>query len=279
MPRRCEPILKIIMALFVAISIASPASARWILPKVDQTSWDALLNQFVNAKHRVDYARLKKDGAQRLNEYIASLGRPGTHPLSPDEKKALLINAYNAFTIQWVVENYPIKSIWSTVSPFTAPRHKLGGKMVSLNEIESQLRAMGDPRIHAALVCAARSCPPLRREAYVVGRLNEQLDDNVREWLANPSLNRFYPSQGKAEISPIFKWYRKDFDAYPGGLQGFLRKYAPQQVIKKLGDRRLEISFLEYDWGLNDQSDLGGNYSQLQYAIDRVENWLHSLTN
>jgi uncharacterized protein DUF547 len=79
---------------------------------------------------------------------------------------------------------------------------------------------MADPRIHAALVCAARSCPPLRREAYVADRLGGQLDNNVREWLAKPSLNHFGPSQGKAEISPIFKWYRMDFDAYLGGIEG-----------------------------------------------------------
>lgn len=86
---------------------------------------------------------------------------------------------------------------------------------------------MGGPRIHAALVCAARISRPLMREAYVAGRLDAQVDDNVRELLANPALNRSYPARGKAEISFIFIWYRKDFDAYPGGLQGFLRKYAP----------------------------------------------------
>jgi Protein of unknown function, DUF547 len=269
--------MKIIPALFIAISLAFPVSARWMLPKVGQSQWDALLKQFVNMRHRVDYAGLKKYGAQRLNEYIVSLGRPGSLSLSPNEKKAQLINAYNAFTIQWVVENYPIKSIWSTDSPFTAARHRLGGKMVSLNEIESQLRAMGDPRIHAALVCAARSCPPLRREAYVASRLDDQLDENVREWLANPALNRFEPSKGKAIISPIFEWYRKDFDSYPGGLQGFLGKYAPPDVIKELGDKKLEVSYLTYDWGLNDQSGLGGKYSRLQFAIDWVLNWFRNI--
>jgi Protein of unknown function, DUF547 len=269
--------MRIIPALFIAISLASPVSARWMLPQVGQSQWDALLKQFVNVKHRVDYAGLKEEGAQRLNEYIDSLERPGTQALSPDEKKALLIDAYNAFTIQWVVENYPVRSIWTTDSPFTVRRHKLGGKMVSLDEIESQLRAMGDPRIHAALVCAARSCPPLRREAYVASRLNDQLDDNVREWLANPSLNRFEPSQSTAIISPIFKWYQKDFDAYPGGRQGFLRKYAPADMIKEIGDKQLKISYLTYDWGLNDQAGLGENYSHLQFAIDWVLNWLRNL--
>ncbi len=79
------------------------------------------------------------------------------------------------------------------------------------------------------------------------------------------------------KISPIFKRYRKDFDAYPGGLEGFLRKYAPQQLIAELGQRKLQISFLNYDWGLNDQVDIGKNYSRLQFALDWVENWFRSL--
>jgi hypothetical protein len=245
--------MKIILVFIASVVLAAPLSAQQALPKVDRSPWDAVLKQFVNEKHQVDYGRLKKDGAQRLTDYIISLGRAGTQPLSSNEKKALLINAYNALTVQWVVKNYPITSIQRTDSPFTESRHRLGGETVSLDAIESQLRAVGDPRIHAALVCAARSCPPLRREAYVADRLDEQLDDNIREWLADPALNQFYPSQGRAEISPIFKWYRKDFDAYPSGLEGFLRKYAPRQVIRELGNRRLDISFGDYDWGLNTQ--------------------------
>ena len=132
---------------------------------------------------------------------------------------------------------------------------------------------MRDPRIHAALVCAARSCPPLRREAYVAERVDEQLDDNVREWLADPFLNRFYPAEGRAEITPFFTWYGKDFDAYPGGLKGIIRKYAPREDVTELDHKGLETSFLNYDWGLNDQSEVGENYSRLQFAIDRVRNW------
>jgi hypothetical protein len=263
--------------LLAFLVLTRAAFSQISLPRVDQGLWDALLKEFVNEQHLVDYARFRKDGRARLNEYIATLGPTGTQPLSPNERKALLINAYNAFTIQWILKNYPIVSIWRTSAPFTQARYYLGGKMVSLDEIESQLRATGDPRIHSALVCAARSCPPLRREAYVPERLDEQLDDNVREWLANTSLNRFDPSQGEAEVSPIFKWYRQDFDTYPGGLEGFLRKYHPPRLNRERGNMRLKIHFRDYDWGLNDWSDLGKNYSKLQFVIDWVRNWLRSL--
>jgi len=149
--------------------------------------------------------------------------------------------------------------------------------MVSLDQIESQLRAMGDPRIHAALVCAARTCPPLRREAYVAECLGRQLDDNVRAWLADRSLNTFEPEQAQAEVSPIFKWYGKDFDSYPGGLEGFLRQYAPPDVKAALGERKFQIRFKNYDWGLNDQSRLGTEYSRLRLAVDWVRNWFQGL--
>ena len=131
--------------------------------------------------------------------------------------------------------------------------------MVSLDQIESRLRAMGDPRIHAALVCAARSCPPLRREAYIAARLGEQLDDNVREWLADRSLNTFDSARAQAEVSPIFKWYGKDFDSYPGGLAGFLLQYAPPDAKAALGERKFQITFKSYEWGLNDQSRFGAD--------------------
>ncbi len=264
-----------LVALFTSIRLSY---SRQSPPGVDPAPWDALLKEFVSAQHRVDYARLKREGLGRLRDYTTALAQLGNQPLPPDEEKALLINAYNAFTIQWVLDNYPIESIWSTSAPFAEARHRLGGKMVSLDQIESQLRAMGDPRIHAALVCAARSCPPLRREAYVAGRLGQQLDDNVRQWLADRSLNTFDSEHGQTEVSPIFNWYGKDFDSYPGGLEGFLRQYAPLDVKAALGEKKkFQIRFKNYDWGLNDQSRLGAEYSRLRFAVDWVRNWFLGL--
>ena len=263
-----------VVALLASAGLLHPQQS---VPALGPASWDILLKQFVNPQHRVDYARLKKEGSGRLQEYIDVLGWPGSERLPANQEKALLINAYNAFTVRWVLDNYPVESIWSTSAPFTEARHQLGGRRVSLDQIESRLRAMGDPRLHAALVCAARSCPPLRREAYDADRLDEQLDDNVQQWLGDPSLNTFDADGGRAEISLIFKWYGKDFDSYPGGLDGFLRRYLPAGVNGAFAHRELKIRFKDYDWGLNDQSDLGTDYSRLHFAIDRARNWLLDL--
>jgi hypothetical protein len=179
-----------------------------------------VLKHFVNAQHRVDYARLKKECSGPLKEYIDGLAQAGKQTFPANQEKALLINAYNAFTVRWVLENYPTESIWRTFAPFAEARHQFRGQDVSLDQIESKLRAMADPRIHAALVCAARSCPPLRQEAYVGGRLDEQLDDNVRQWLADRSLNTFDPEHGRAEVSLIFKWYARTLTLILAALKG-----------------------------------------------------------
>lgn len=252
-----------------------PASKNF-LPRVDPTPWDQTLHEFVNRQHLVDYAKLKQQGWKRLRDYVSSLGQQGSRPLSPAQKEALLINAYNAMTVEWIVENYPTKSIWDTLRPFKARRFRLAGEAVSLDEIEARLREMKDPRIHAALVCASLSCPPLRREAYVAGKLNQQLDANVREWLANPALNRFVPNKHEAIVSPIFKWYRKDFDSYPGGVRGFLLEFGPPEATRDLEHSKFSISYQDYHWGLNDQAGQGRNYSAFQLGINWLKNWFRN---
>ncbi|HXH50388.1 MAG TPA: DUF547 domain-containing protein [Terriglobia bacterium] len=247
-----------------------------MLPKVDPVPWDEILHQYVNPQHLVDYARLKQQDWKKLREFVASLGQRGLEELSPDEKKALLLNAYNSMTMEWIVENYPVESIWGTQMPFKARRFLLAGESVSLDDIESRLREMNDPRIHAALVCAARSCPPLRREAYTAANIDEQLNSNVHEWLANSALNQFYPDRRLANVSPIFKWYGKDFDEYPGGLRGFLLKFGPPAATEKLRDGKFAIRFATYHWGLNDQSGRGKGYTTFQLGINWLKNWFQN---
>lgn len=259
----------------IGLSLAAVVFAAPRIPRVDHNIWNTLLSEFVNKQQLVDYVGLKQRGMRRLNTYVDFLGNAGavTGGVSLDERKATLINAYNALTISWIVENYPTKSIQATANPFRERRHTLGGTLVSLDEIEGLLRETGDPRIHAALVCAALSCPPLSREAYVGSRINVQLDENTRKWLANSKLNRFDPRSAEAEVSPIFSWYKADFAVYSGGLEGFLRCYAPPESMTAFGDERIKISFLSYHWGLNDQSDLGRDYSFFQLAIDWIKGW------
>ncbi len=211
----------------------------------------------------MDYRALASEDRPVLDRYVQQLALPWPQ-LDPAARKAALINAYNALTIRWVVANYPVESIWRTKKPFSAKRHTVNGAMVSLDDIETELRA-SDPRIHAALVCAARSCPPLRREPYTASAVDQQLDANMREWLAMTDRNRFDAASGVASVSKIFDWYKKDFDRL-GGVPAVLARYGPRPGSWK------KIEYQRYHWGLNDTSDIGSRYSDLNFYADKLRN-------
>jgi hypothetical protein len=156
---------------------------------------------------------------------------------------------------------------------FSARRHDIGGRKASLDDVErSRLRPLLGYRAHAMLVCAARSCPPLQRFAYTASQLDQQIDTAYRAWLAREDLNRFLPDQKKAEISSIFNWFKDDFDK-AGGVQKILVKYAPQQYHDFLAGGNYQISYLPYNWGLNDQGDHGKDYGRNQLIWDSTLNF------
>lgn len=131
---------------------------------LDHQAWEELLQRYVRPDHRVDYARWKHEGATGLDAYLTQLAKPFPKETSPAERQAALTNAYNALTIRWVLTHFPVKSIWKTKQPFTEKRHTVDGRQVSLDDIETELRNTMGARTHSVLVCAARSCPPLRRK-------------------------------------------------------------------------------------------------------------------
>src|SRR5574337_1106874 len=111
----------------LAFFLLTPAG-NGTLPKVDPAPWDEILHQYVNPQHLVEYAKLKQQDWKKLRKFVADLGQQGPQELLPAEKEALLINAYNSMTIEWIVENYPVQSIWDTQTPFKARRFRLGGE-------------------------------------------------------------------------------------------------------------------------------------------------------
>ena len=247
----------------------SPGAENNVL---DHSVWDALLKQYVNAESRVDYSRLKERGLEELDAYMGQIAARWPEGIPQDAQKAALINSYNALTVRWVLENYPVKSIWQTRHPFREARYTVNGAKVSLDDIEGRLRRMGDARIHGGLVCAARSCPPLRREAYTAAHVDSQLDDNVRQWLANDKLNQFFPERRSAHASMIFKWYKSDFETGYGSVEKFLAKYAPDNKGAFLLEPGATLKFNEYHWGLNDSSGLGSDYSKGNFLWNYLRN-------
>jgi hypothetical protein len=229
------------------------------------TSWNSVLTKYQSEDGKVKYAELKKDSAAKGHEFtafLAELGKVDTlqyKGLSRNDKMAFLINSYNAFTIKLILDNYPTKSIKSIGGLFKKPWDieffsLLEGKLKSLDPIEHKYlrRVFKDYRIHAAVNCASISCPNLRREAFVADRLDAQLDEQMRVWLADQTKNNFGDSQSKKiEISKIFDWYKDDFVQNGGGVLEVLKKYAPEAVKEKLA-KNPSISYLDYNWDLNE---------------------------
>lgn len=233
----------------------------------DHSLFDQLLKLHVNEKGEVDYAAFNAD--TRLDDYLAYLDtvEPGT--LSEDEALALWINAYNAYTIKLIVDNYPVGSIREISpfrikglslaipkinSPFEYELANVGGETYSLDDIEHEIlrKQFDEPRIHFALVCASYSCPPLRREAYVASRLDAQLNEQARIFLHDPTKNRINAAGEKIYLSRIFKWFGKDFIKNGNTLQAYLAPFFEGPVREKLASNAYDIKYLKYDWRLND---------------------------
>lgn len=249
--------------VFVLLLQPICASAVNVPAGIKHDDFDRLLKKYVDSNGLVAYEKWKANGedCKALTSYLEQFGASGNNA-SGNERFASLVNAYNGFVLNWILDNYPTESIWALKNSFKAKRHKVGGEMVALNDIEnSALRPEFGYRTHAVLVCAARSCPPLQRSAYTAAQLNEQDDHAYRVWLGRTDLNEFMPDKNEAAVSTIFKWFKADFDK-SGGPKAVMAKYAPAPAKPLLQKPDCKISYKTYNWGLNDQGPHGRNWKQ-----------------
>lgn len=214
---------------------------------VDHSQWDSLLKKYVNEEGLVDYDGFQKE-RPLLNGYLNQLANlDPSNKWSAQELLAYYINLYNAVTVELILDNPEVSSIKDIDAPWTKGRARVDGRLLSLGGIENGvLRKMNEPRIHFAINCASISCPPLLREAYTAGKINEQLDKATKQFI-NSSKNDI--SANTAALSSIFKFYTEDF--YRGSnksLLPYINKYANTQVAPGT-----PVTFKEYDWGLNKQ--------------------------
>ncbi|MBI5427416.1 MAG: DUF547 domain-containing protein [Nitrospinae bacterium] len=229
----------------------------------DFSGWDALLKTHVSPSTRpgirfnaVAYARLKED--PRFAQLTGDLGKfPLDRLNSREERLSFWINVYNILAVKTVLDHFPVKSIkdaGNIVSPvWKRPAGTVGGGERTLHEIEHDiLRKMGEPRIHSAIVCASLSCPDLRMEAFVPGALNAQLDGQMKTFLENKEKGlRVDVQGGRVYLSSIFKWFAEDFES-KGGVLAFVAQYAAPPDKKILTSGKAKISYLDYDWSLNE---------------------------
>lgn len=212
---------------------------------IDHSKWTDVLQVYVAKNGNVNYRDLQNNRIV-LNDYLNDLASNSPKDnWSNAETKAYWINAYNAYTVQLILDNYPLKSIKDLNDPWDQTFFKINGETMSLNTIEHKiLRPMGDPRIHFAIVCASQSCPKLLNYAYEPETLNDQLDEAAKEFINDASKNSLTASQ--ITISKIFKWFKSDF---PKGAAfiNYLNNYSTLKIHPEP-----KINYQNYNWSLNE---------------------------
>ncbi len=239
-------------------------------------AWTALLQRHVlvlrgGQASQLRYAALAADHGA-LRSYLAAMSAVSAaqfDAFGKERQQAFLINAYNAFTVELVLTRYPalksIKDLGSFLSsPWKPAWIPLLGRQLSLDGIEHDLLrrrgAYDEPRVHFAVNCASVGCPMLREEAYVAERLDVQLAQQTRRFLADRTRNRWNAARGRLELSKIFDWYGDDFRQGHQGITsvaGLAARHADVLADAPADQERIrrgaeDIGFLDYDWSLND---------------------------
>jgi uncharacterized protein DUF547 len=249
--------IKIIIPILVLLSLEAFAQ---------DALYSSLLQKYVQ-QGKVNYKELCKN--PDLAKYISTLEASNPEDISDNKNRlAFWINAYNAYTLKVICDHYPVKSIndlhsggltLGSVFKTTIWDKEilvLNHKNTSLNNIEHKIirPEFKDFRIHFALVCAAKSCPPLRSEAYKGPTLDQQLDDQAKLFLSDASKNHFDIAAQKASISKIFDWYQKDFGNNKSEMLLAISKYLPDQIRKSIQSApdKWQVDYTNYDWSLNE---------------------------
>ncbi|MGB0867666.1 MAG: DUF547 domain-containing protein, partial [Granulosicoccaceae bacterium] len=201
---------------------------------------------------------------QQLDAYTDKLSAVSAKSFdgwSRDEQLAFLINAYNAFTVELVLSEYPkidsIKDIGGWFgSPWKQEFFTLLGEKRHLDAVEhDMIRGSGrydEPRIHVAVVCASIGCPALRPEAFVAEQLEAQLEDSMRRFLADSSRNAY--QDGRLTVSKIFDWYGEDFPSLQSLFAAHAEQLAKDSVARQhIRNGDYKLAFGDYDWALNDR--------------------------
>ena len=262
------------MAAILLAAVLASAAGVVSAQAFDQTydSYDKVLKAYVTDGH-VNYSGLK-NVPNVLDPYLdsaAGVPEEQFNSWTESQRLAFLINLYNAATLKLIVDHYPVKSIKDIGSflkgPWDQPVVRLFGKIITLNHLEHDIlrKQYSEPRIHMVLVCAARGCPPLRSEAYLSEKLDEQLDDQSRRYLVSPAGLRIDREKKSVYFSSIFKWYGEDFidryapangstglDKTERAVTNFYSPYLTAVDSHFLSVGGYSVKYMDYDWSLNE---------------------------
>lgn len=254
------PVAALLIALILAL-----ASPSWSAPErspIDLKAYGELLEAHTRSTQdlvgtRVDYRALQR--SKELTALVRQIERAKPSTLDRDEKLAFWINAYNLLALDLVVKHYPVDSI-KDIGSFFSPVWdievaKIEGRAVSLGGIEHEiLRKMSEPRIHAAIICASTSCPPLARTPFSPATIDADLNAAMHSWLMSDekgiAINR---SARSVRLSKIFDWFEEDFEAQ-GGVLNAIAPHLNKADARWLKEnaKTATIGYFGYDWSLND---------------------------
>ena len=201
----------------------------------------------------VDYPQYASD--PRFTQYIEQLNRlDPTILLTNNDRLAFWINTYNAFAIKGILNGYSPKTKFGQYPYFVGEEYMVGGEDVNLWSIERDILIprFREPRIHFAIVCASQSCPKLQSWAYTPDALDKQLTNSAKQFINDPTRNRFDSQNKIAYLSMIFNWFEEDFTNHSGSLLKYVAQYVNDETLAHdLRTTPYTIKFLEYDWNLN----------------------------
>jgi len=248
----------------VVVGQAVAANRQVSMDQIDHAVWNQLLQKYVDQNGGVNYKAWKASTAdvQMLDGYLNTLSTASRKTnATRTAQLAFWINAYNAVTVKGILREYPTTSIRNHTARFVGYNIwknlllVVGDSKISLDEMEHQvLRKMGEPRIHFAIVCASHSCPRLLNQAYVAERLDEQLTANSKQFFANSENFKHDVNNRKFQLSSILSWFGKDFGSNQAAQLKSIAPYLPtRQAYNAAINNSVKVSYLDYDWGLNEQ--------------------------
>lgn len=239
------------------------ASQQASIGEIDHSTFDTLLKKYVDTDGYVDYSSWQRSQRDRqaLRYYLTQLSQADRQKRASREARlAFWINAYNAMTLEGILQEYPTTSIRNHTSKFGGYNIwkdlplLVGNQSYSINDMEHKiLRKMGDPRIHFAIVCASIGCPRLRNEAYTAKNVDTQLADNSRDFFKRRQNFQVDANTGTVHISSILKWFGSDFGRTEAKRMAYLRPYLPREHQQIASNPRVKVRYLDYNWKLNDQ--------------------------
>ena len=239
-----------------AFAVATVLGATPVLAAApfDHSAWESVLHRFVDDDGRVAYKDLAAEGRGALDGYLRALANAQPDGWPSTEQIAFWVNAYNAMIVKAVLEGHTAESVVGRYQLFSRFSLPIAGRACTPDYVEKTvLHALGESRVHFALVWASTSSPKLRRHAWVRETLDHDLEEEATRFVRDPRRNEILPGSSDVRVSMIFRWYADDFGANEDAVRRYVARYAAERERRFLEDDKPYLDYLHYDWTLNAQ--------------------------